>query len=92
MFVTSVGQIQPISIHPEVETYGEMEVMHFFKEMQSDSSKILVDTRGEDWFALRSIPGAVNIPHNDIIKANKSSERFSKSFEGNAGEKDKWEI
>jgi len=80
MFVTSVGQIQPISIHPEVETYGEMEVMHFFKEMQSDTGKILVDTRGESWFEARSIPGAVNIPHNDISKAEDSQKEFQKAL------------
>ena len=80
MFVTSVGQIQPISIHPEVETYGEMEVMHFVKEMQSDTGKILVDTRGEDWFEGRSIPGAVNIPHHDIGESEEFQTDFLKAL------------
>ena len=81
MFVTSVGQIQPISIHPEVETYGEMEVMHFFKMMQKDSTKILVDTRSDEWFKSRTIPGAVNIPHNDIDKEESLLEDYQKAFE-----------
>jgi len=77
MFVTSVGQIQPISLHPEVETYGEMEVMHFFKKMQKhEKTMMLVDTRAEDWFAYRTIPGAVNIPHYDITDANVSNKDF----------------
>ena len=81
MFVTSVGQIQPISIHPEVETYGEMEVMHFFKMMQKDSNKILVDTRSDEWFKARTIPGAVNIPHDDIDKEESLVEDYQKAFE-----------
>ena len=80
MFVTSVGQIQPISIHPKVETYGEMEVMHFFKAMQKDTGKILVDTRDEEWFEARTIPGAVNIPHQDINKDESMLEDFEKAL------------
>ena len=79
-FVTSVGQIQPIAIHPEVETFGEMEVMHFFKAMQRDSDKMLVDTRGEEWFEARTIPGAVNIPHHDIDRDESMLEDFEKAL------------
>ena len=75
-FVTSVGQIQPISIHPDVETYGEMEVMHFFKKMQNDKNLLLVDTRDEPWFVYRTIPGAVNIPHDYISKPKVYPEEF----------------
>lgn len=80
-FVTSVGQIQPISIHPDVETYGEMEVMHFFKKMQNDKNLLLVDTRDEPWFVYRTIPGAVNIPHDYISKPKVYSEEFHTALE-----------
>ncbi len=80
MFVTSVGQIQPMSIHPQVETYGEMEVMHFSKEMQNDDSLMLVDSRAETWFEYRTIPGSVNIPYLDISKANKFPEGFKRAL------------
>ncbi len=80
-FVTSVGQIQPISIHPDVETYGEMEVMHFFKKMQNDKNLLLVDTRDEPWFVYRTIPGAVNIPHDYISKPKVYSEEFHAALE-----------
>jgi rhodanese-related sulfurtransferase len=79
-FVTSVGQIQPMSLHPEVETYGEMEVMHFFKEMQSDDSMMLIDTRGETWYRSRTIPGAVNIPHHDISKSDQFPEDYKRAL------------
>lgn len=80
VFVTSVGQIQPISIHPDIETYGEMEVMHFFKEMQQDDSMILVDTRDKTWFDFRTIPGAVNMPHHDIVEADHFPEDFKRAL------------
>ena len=79
-FVTSVGQIQPISIHPKVETYAEMEVMYFAKEMQNDDSLMLVDSRAETWFEYRTIPGAVNIPYHDISKAKKYPEGFKRAL------------
>ena len=80
VFVTSVGQIQPISVHPKVETYGEMEVMKFSKQMQHDDTMMLVDTRAKVWFDYRTIPGAVNIPHIDISKAQKYPEGFKRAM------------
>ena len=81
MFVTSVGQIQPISVHPKVETYAEMEVMHFFKQMQKRKDMMLVDSRGENWFQYRSIPGAVNIEHHVISHPEKYPLEFKEALE-----------
>ncbi len=80
MFVTSLGQIQPMSIHPEVETYGEMEVLHFFKQMQGKSDGLLVDTRSEAWYEYRTIPSAVNIPHYIISKAGLYPKAFQQAL------------
>ena len=80
MFVTSVGQIQPMSVHPKVETYGEMEVMHFFKQMQQSSEMLLVDSRGESWFNYRTIPGAVNIEHQVIAHPDKYPKAFQNAL------------
>jgi len=77
MFVTSVGQIQPISMHPDIETYGEMEVMHAFKQMQGTDKLLLVDTRDEEWYRYRTIPSAVNISHHAISEP----EIFAKEFQ-----------
>ncbi len=75
-FVTSVGQIQPMRIDPRVETYGELEVMHYLKQMQHDDSMLLVDSRSEDWYDYRTIPGAVNAPHPYISKAKLFQKEF----------------
>ena len=80
VFVTSVGQIQPMSVHPKVETYGEMEVMKFSKQMQHDDSMMLVDTRAKTWFNYRTIPGAVNISHSNISQAQRFPEGFKKAL------------
>jgi len=61
-FVTSVGQVQPIRIDPDVETFGELEVMAFLEKMQKNNDMMLIDTRSSEWFDYRTIPGAVNLP------------------------------
>ncbi|BAF72070.1 rhodanese-like domain-containing protein [Sulfurovum sp. NBC37-1] len=80
MFVTSVGQVQPMKLHPDVETYGEMEVMKFIKTMQDRDDMMLIDTRMENWYRYRTIPGAVNISHLDISKANLFPKAFQKAL------------
>lgn len=80
VFVTSVGQIQPLSIDPEIETYAELEVLAFIEKMQEDSGMLLVDTRTEPWYAYRTIPGSVNIPHHYISKPNSFPDNFKNSL------------
>jgi len=61
-FITSAGKtIFPMKLHKDVETYGEIEVMHFIKEMQDDPSMLFIDTRDEEWYGYRTIPGAHNM-------------------------------
>ena len=94
MFVTSVGQIQPMSVHPQVETYGEMEVMHFFKQMQNSDNMLMVDSRGSHWFEYRTIPGAVNIEHHIIAQPKKYPNEFKEvlSVMGVRGNKDAYDF
>jgi len=80
MFVTSVGQIQPMQLHPDIETYGEMEVMRFIKEMQKRDDMLLIDTRMEAWYRYRTIPGAVNISHLDISQPDLFPKAFRKAL------------
>ena len=61
-FVKTAGKILPIKMDEDIETYGELEVLSFLKEMQKDKNKVLIDARKEPWFAYRTIPGAVNMP------------------------------
>lgn len=59
-FVKTVGMVSPMVIADGIETYGELEVMQFIKEMASHEDYLLVDSRGEEWYEYETIPGAVN--------------------------------
>ncbi|WP_320034077.1 rhodanese-like domain-containing protein [Halarcobacter sp.] len=61
-FVTTVGKITPMKITDKIETIGELEVIEFIKEAQTDKNKLLIDARLPDWFLQMSIPTAENIP------------------------------
>lgn len=74
-FVHTTGKLLPISLDDEVETYGELEVLAFMKDMQKSDKKLLIDGRKESWYEYRTIAGAVNMPFNHF------TERESFEFE-----------
>ncbi|MCF6206497.1 MAG: rhodanese-like domain-containing protein, partial [Sulfurovum sp.] len=80
LFITSVGQIQPMSLHPDIETFGELEILRYLKQMQNDPDKLLIDTRLESWYAYRTIPGAINIPHDHLSHAKSFPEGFKEAL------------
>jgi len=61
-FVHTKGKLLPITLDPDLETYGELEVLAFIKEMQHNDEMLLIDGRTESWYAYFTIPGAINIP------------------------------
>ncbi len=64
-FVHTVGgHIYPMSIDADITTYGELEVLAFIKQMQTDDSMMLIDVCKEEFYNYRTIPGAVNMPFN----------------------------
>lgn len=72
-YVHTTGKLTPIRLDEDIETYGELEVLAFIKEMQQNEKMILVDARNDEWYNYRTIPGAVNMPYpyfkdNDIFK------------------------
>ncbi len=68
-FITSAGKtIFPMKIHKKIETYGEVEVMAYIKNMQHNNTMLLIDTRDEAWYEYRTIPGALNIHYVYIMK------------------------
>ncbi len=80
-FVTSAGTvIFPMQIHKNVETYGEIEVMAFIKKMQQDSTMLLIDTRDEEWYDYRTIPGAMNIHYVYIMQPKVFKEEYTASL------------
>jgi len=67
-FVYTAGRIQPMSIHKDIKTVGEIEVLEFIKEKVSkDPSKYaLVDSRKDGWYKQMTIPTAISVPYTDL--------------------------
>jgi len=81
-FITSAGKIIfPMKLHKDIETYGELEVMRYIKEMQNDPSMLFVDTRDEEWYEYRTIPGAENMHYVYITMPDVFPEEFEASLE-----------
>jgi rhodanese-related sulfurtransferase len=57
------GVIQPISVAPGVRTVGELEVIEHVR-----AGRPLVDCRLPHYVERGTIPGAVNIPHGEIVE------------------------
>lgn len=72
-YVHTTGNLLPIQLHEEIDTYGELEVLAFIKHMQKDDSLLLIDGRKQEWYDYRTIPGAVNLPFHHF-KERKSFE------------------
>jgi len=61
-YVHTKGRLLPMHLDHDLETYGELEVLATLKEIQHDPNILLVDSRNEEWFEYRTIPGAINMP------------------------------
>lgn len=80
-FITSAGKaIFPMQLHKDIETYGEIEVMAFIKEMQNDNTMLLIDTRDEEWYEYRTIPGAINMHYVYIIMSKVFEKEYKASL------------
>ncbi len=76
-YVHTKGKLIPMQLDADLETYGELEVLVFIKEMQQNKNLLLIDSRKEKWFAYRTIPGAINIPFHYF----KEKENYEFHFE-----------
>jgi rhodanese-related sulfurtransferase len=61
-YVHTKGKLLPMHLDVDLETYGELEVLIFIREMQQNKQMLLIDSRKEKWFKYRTIPGAINMP------------------------------
>lgn len=79
-FVTTVGKIQPMSIAKGILTVGEIEVLDFIKNrlMKEPNKYVLVDSRRPNWFEVSTIPGAVNIPYDEMSYDKDFEEDFAR--------------
>ncbi|RLA68788.1 MAG: rhodanese-like domain-containing protein [Epsilonproteobacteria bacterium] len=75
-FVKTLGQIQPLKIGKDIDTFGELEVLDFIEKMNNSKDMLLVDTRHEEWYEYRTIPSAINIPFSYITKSKQFPEEF----------------
>lgn len=82
-FVTTVGKIQPMQIAEGIKTVGEIEVLEFLKNgvAKDPKSYILVDSRKPNWFEISTIPGAVNIPYDEMTYDIDFEEDFTRMLE-----------
>ncbi len=61
-FVHTKGKLLAMTLDDDLETYGELEVLAFIKEMQKNDTLLLIDGRTEQWYEYFTIPTAVNVP------------------------------
>jgi len=61
-YVHTKGKLQPMHLDEDLETYGELEVLAFIREMQKNKNMMLIDSRKPSWYDYMTIPGAVNMP------------------------------
>lgn len=81
-FITSAGKtIYPMQIHKDIQTFGEMEVMAFIKKMQDDKSMLFIDSRDEEWYEYRTIPGAENMHYVYITMPKVFEKEYIASLE-----------
>ena len=66
--------IQHIKMHRDIQTIGEVELLHFMKEKGNSKKGLVIDVRSKKEYQKESIPSAVNIlaeTKNDAVKMEK---------------------
>ncbi len=56
--------VQPFKAAPNIETYGELEVIDFLEKNKG----VFIDARLKEWYDKSYIPGAINIPFTLFLK------------------------
>ena len=67
-YITTIGKISPMKMAKGIETFGELEVINFIKNLATEKSKLFIDTRTSGWYDTGTIPGAINIPFEQFDK------------------------
>lgn len=58
--------IQPISAGPGIDTLGEIEFLDYLERAGTDDGILVIDSRGADEYARGTIPGAINVPWEEL--------------------------
>ena len=79
--VTALGATQPIKIHKEIETVGELETLRLLEALEFEPGKYaLVDARKPKWYKEMTIPNSINIPHSHIKEDEDLSEEYDRAL------------
>jgi hypothetical protein len=75
--------VQPISLHPGVETIGELEVLDYLKRIANgDHSVLVIDSRTKDWLQdTGTIPGAIHISYKRLDLDYATTEQVAELME-----------
>jgi rhodanese-related sulfurtransferase len=84
-FVKTVGKISPMKLHPDVETFGELEVLDYLQKMNSEEERkkgemLFIDSRAINWYKNQTIPSAMNMPFIYFRDAKKYPKEFEESL------------
>ena len=74
--------ILPMTIAEGVETLGELELIHYLENLGKDNGLMLIDSRDGDWPARSGlIPGAINLPWQQLHPAHASADEIAEILE-----------
>ena len=62
--------IQPMSITPNIETIGELEMLDYLQQSTTDKSVMVIDSRIKEWVDIVTIPSTINIPWTSLTISN----------------------
>ena len=70
--------IQPMKLAGGVETIAELEVLAYLKKISAgDKSILVIDSREPKWLSKGMIPGAINIPWQQLYNKTASNEKIA---------------
>lgn len=79
-FLTTFGKVTPITLHPKVQTLGEVEVTLFIRDHYKDTNFALVDSRMEIWYEQMTLPTAINVPFLHVSEPEKFAEKHDEAL------------
>ncbi len=80
--------IEPFSVSPGVETYGELELLDFIAKKKG----LFIDARLENWYAKSAIPTAVNIPFKLFLTKSTQRDKILKNLGGVQSKSGVWDF
>ncbi len=86
--------IQPMSLHKDVETVGELELLAFLQDYVTTGKGFLIDSRGSADYEKGTIPGAVNLASDVFIPGpnNVFFDSVMNMLGGSKSDKGEWEF